>query len=214
MHMLFVSNLSWDFSICCLGRSGPLLAKGGLQLLALSIWYDTMFSITHPQAVYHKPINDFNDISALFPGSSRWCKEAHKSFASFGSCSEGQQVNSSIFNQKDDANRNNVVGFPGADCNLYCWLIDKSGKSLFRDFCSIKMSPLLKYQLKALVQSLFFLQAAICSVVIVKILTLNTVISPTMFKNHFPNTKLNFFPAFCNNEISYLGVLIKLSNGL
>lgn len=44
------------------------------------------------------------------------------------------------------------------------------------------MSPLLKYQLAVLVQSLFLLHAAIYSVIIVSILTLNTVIPPAMFK--------------------------------
>lgn len=33
--------------------------------------------------------------------------------------------------KRDDVNRNHAVGFPGADCNLYWWLIDKSAKSLF-----------------------------------------------------------------------------------
>lgn len=84
--------------------------------------------------------------------------------------------------KKDDVNRNHTVVFPGADCNLYCWLIDKSAKSLFQNFYFIKMSPLLKYQLAVLVQSLFLFHAAIYSVIIVWILTLNTVISPAMFK--------------------------------
>lgn len=60
-----------------------------------------------------------------------------------------------------------MVGFPGADCNLYCWLIDKSAKSLFQNFYFIKMSPLVKYQLTVLIQILFLLHAAIYSVIIV-----------------------------------------------
>lgn len=69
--------------------------------------------------------------------------------------------------KKDDVNRNHTVGFPGADCNLYSWLIDESAKSLFQNFCFIKMSPLLQYQLTVLVQSLFLLWGAIYSVIIV-----------------------------------------------
>lgn len=69
--------------------------------------------------------------------------------------------------KKDDVNRNHTTGFPGANCNLYYWLIDKSAKSLFQNFCFIKMSLLLKYQLTILVQSLFLLCGAIYSVIIV-----------------------------------------------
>lgn len=82
----------------------------------------------------------------------------------------GLQVFRSIFLaliKKDTVNRNRIVGFPGADCNPCYWLIDKSAKSLFQNFYFKKMSPLLKYKIAVLVQSLFFVHAAIYSAIIV-----------------------------------------------